>query len=153
LNNEARRHQLTEVLALVQDQMADIAAVQRRQAELTAEASVADGLVVVTVNAHGHVIDTQIDETYLDEYEFEELSTHITDAARAAVQSAAAQVAEMMAPLADRRRLLPSLSDVVDGAPDLRDLVPPAIETFATPHGEYDTHDGGHESALPSVRR
>jgi DNA-binding protein YbaB len=154
LNNEARRHQLTEVLALVQEQMADIAAAQRKQAEVTATATAADGLVEVTVNAHGHLLKTIIDETYLDEFEFEELSDHITEAAQAAVRTAASRVSELMAPIAARRQALPPLSEMVDGAPDLRDITPQALESFvvAAPRADPDD-DGTDESAFPTVRR
>ncbi|HET6734475.1 YbaB/EbfC family nucleoid-associated protein [Mycobacterium sp.] len=146
---------MTEVLALVQEQMADIAAVQRRQAELTASAATADGLVEVTVNAHGHVIKTVIDEAYLDEFEFEELSDHITEAAQTAVRTAATRVAEMMASITERRQALPAFSEIVDGAPDLRDLVPPALESLvvAAPSADPDDNDGTDESAFPTVRR
>jgi len=155
LSNEARRHQLTEVLALVEEQMADIAEVQRKQAAVTASAAAADGLVEVTVNAHGHLIKTVIDEAYLDEFEFEELSDHITEAAQSAVRTAASLVAEMMAPITERRRALPPLSEMVDGAPDLRDLTPPALESpvVAACRADPDDRDGTDESAFPTVRR
>jgi DNA-binding protein YbaB len=152
LSNEARRHQLTEVLALVQEQMADIAAVQQKQAELTASAASADGLVEVTVNVHGHLLKTEIDESYLDEYEFSELGEHITEAAQAAARTAATLAAEMMAPIADRRRLFPALSEIADGAPDLRDLAPPALDPFGGPESGAED-DGSNESAFPIVRR
>jgi DNA-binding protein YbaB len=146
---------MTDVLARAQEQMADLAAVQRKQAELTASSSAADGLVEVTVNAHGHLTKTVIDETYLDEFEFEELSGHITEAAQAAIRSAAAQIAEMMAPIRERRKSLPGLSEIIDGAPDLRDFMPPGFESSvaATQRTDRDGNDGPNESAFPTVRR
>lgn len=155
MNNEARRHQLTEVLALVEEQMADIAEVQRKQAELTASAVAADGLVEVTVNAHGHLTNTVIDETYLEDFEFEELSGHITEAAQTAIRTVAARVAELMAPITERRQALPPLSTVVEGAPDLRDLTPTPLESLvvAAPRADPDDNDGTDESAYPTVRR
>ena len=155
MNNESRRHQLTEVLALVEEQMADIAEVQRKQAELTASAQAADGLVEVTVNAHGHLTDTVIDETYLDEFEFEELAGHITEAAQTAIRTVAARVAELMAPITARRQALPPLSTVVEGAPDLRDLTPTPVESavVAAPRADPDHNDDTDYSAYPTVRR
>lgn len=146
---------MTEVLAQVQEQMADIAAMQRKQAELSVSATVADGLVEVTVNAHGHLTKTVVDEAYLDEFEFEELSDHITEAAQAAVRTATARVAEMMAPISERRQALPALSEIIDGAPDLRDLVAPALESLVAtvPRADPDDNDGTDESAFPTVRR
>lgn len=152
--NAGLSHQLTEVLALAQEQMADIAAVQRKQAELTASAAVADGLVEVTVNASGHLIKTVIDESYLDDFEFDELSGHITEAAQAAARTVANRVADLMAPIADRRRRFPALSELVDGAPDLRDLVPSAADPYGLPQPRPDPDDDGNdESAFPTVRR
>jgi len=146
---------MTEVLALVHEQMADIAAVQRKQAELTASGTAADGLVEVTVNAQGHLIKTVIDEAYLEDFEFEELSDHITEAAQAAAREAARRVAEMMAPITERRQGLPSLSEIVEGAPDLRDLTPPWLDPFgaARPRQDPGESDGTDDTAFPTVRR
>jgi DNA-binding protein YbaB len=146
---------MTEVLALVQEQMADIAAMQKKQAEITAKAAVADGLVEVTVDARGHLVQTVIDESYLDEHEFSELAEHITEAAQAAVQDAARQVTEMMVPIGERRKRLPSLSEFIDGAPDLRDLVPPGFRPDAAPRSRHDQvdDDGREENVFPTVRR
>ncbi|SEH82374.1 Conserved DNA-binding protein YbaB [Mycolicibacterium rutilum] len=146
---------MTEVLALVHEQMAELAAVQKSQAQLSARATAADGLVEVTVNAHGHVVDTTIDEAYLDEFEFDELAGHITEAAQAAVRSAASTVADMMAPIAERRRALPSLSDFFEGAPDLRSFTPPGVESsvVAAPPAHPDDNDGEGNLMFPTVRR
>lgn len=146
---------MTDVLAQVQEQMADLAAVQRKQAELTASATAADGLVEVTVNAHGHLTQTVIDEAYLDEFEFSELADHITEAAQAAIRNAATQIAEMMAPILERRKSLPGLSEIIDGAPDLRDFKPPGFESsvVTAPRAQAEGNDGTNESAFPTVRR
>ncbi len=148
------RHEMTEVLALVQEQMADIAAVQKKQAEVTATAAVADGMVEVTVNARGQLIETVIDESYLDEHEFDELGGHVTEAAEAAASDAARRVAEMMVPINERRKRFPSLSDIVDGAPDLRELTAPWSQPVgAALRPEHDDDDGSEEHAFPTVRR
>jgi DNA-binding protein YbaB len=146
---------MTDVLAQVQEQMADLAAVQRKQAELTASSTAADGLVEVTVNAHGHLTKTVIDETYLDEFEFEELAGHITEATQTAVRSAATQMQQMMAPILERRQSLPGLSEIIDGAPDLRAFKPPEFESsvVTTRRADPDGNDGTNESAFPTVRR
>jgi hypothetical protein len=145
---------MTDVLALVQEQMADIAAVQRRQAELTASAEAADGMVEVTVNAQGHLVKTVIDESYLDDFEFEELPNHITAAAQAAAREAARRLAEMMAPITERRQGLPSISQIIEGAPDLRDLTPPWLDPFGATRPRQDPNDseGRDETALPTVK-
>lgn len=153
MSNDALRHQMTEVLALVQEQMADIAAVQREQQQLTATADAADGLVQVTVDARGHVMETVIDESYLDEYDLEELGGHVTSAAQSAAQLVAQRAAALMVPIDERRRMMPSLSDIVDSAPDLRDLT-------RSVYGDEDPgvpargpeEDDTDESAFPTVR-
>ena len=155
MGNDELRHEMTEVLALVQEQMAEIATTQQKQAAVTATAAAADGLVEVTVNAQGQMIKTVIDEAYLDEHEFEELSEHITQAAQEAARDAVRQVTEMLVPISERRKRLPSLSDIVDGAPDLRDLVPSWLQPVAAPgpRHDHDDDDGREESAFPTVRR
>ncbi|MDV3124010.1 YbaB/EbfC family nucleoid-associated protein [Mycobacterium sp. 21AC1] len=153
MSNDALRHQMTEVLALVSEQMADIAAVQREQAQLTASAEAADGLVAVTVDARGHVIETVVDESYLEEYELEELGGHVTSAAQSAAQLVAQRAAALMVPIDERRRMMPPLSDIVDGAPDLRDLTRSVFgndDALGVPPGPED--DGRDESAFPTVR-
>jgi len=146
---------MTDVLAQVQEQMADLAAVQRKQAELIASATAADGLIEVTVNAHGHLTHTVIDETYLDEFEFEDLAGHITEATQTAIRNAATQVQAMMAPILERRKSLPGLSEIIDGAPDLRDFKAPAFESsvVVARRTDRDGDAGTDESAFPTVRR
>ena len=155
MNNDALRHEMTDVLALVREQMADIAALQKKQAELTATGEAAHGMVEVTVNAHGQLLKTVIDESYLEEYEFDELGDHITEAAQAAVRDASHQMSEMMVPIGERRKQFPSLSEFVEGAPDLRDLVPEWRQPVASMslRDERDDGDGMHDSAFPTVRR
>jgi DNA-binding protein YbaB len=157
LSNDGLRHQMTEVLALVGEQLADIAAMQKKQAELTVSSAAADGMVEVTVNAHGHVIKTVIDESYLDEYEFAELADHVTEAARAATREAGRRVTEMMAPISERRNALSSLSEVVEGAPDLRKLAPDGLDLFSVGGPRRDAGGdggvGGDEAEFPTVRR
>ncbi|CRZ17738.1 hypothetical protein BN2156_04630 [Mycolicibacterium neworleansense] len=144
---------MTEVLALVQEQMADIAAVQRQQAQLTASAAAADGLVEVTVDARGHVIETVIDESYLEEFELDELGDHVTSAAQSAAQLVAQRAAALMTPIGERRRMLPSMSEIVDGAPDLRDLTSAVFghEDPDVPQREPEDDDR-NGTAFPTVR-
>lgn len=145
---------MTELLALAQEQLADIAAVQREQAKVIGCATAADGLVEVTVDARGHVVKTVIDESYLEEYELAELADHITEAAQAAARRATQRVSEMMAPISDRRNRFPAMSEVIDGAPDLRDLTPPWLESDPAPTpGEAPEGRPRDETSFPVVRR
>jgi DNA-binding protein YbaB len=154
LNNDALRHEMTDVLALVREQIADIAALQKKQAELTATGEAADGMVEVTVNAGGQLLKTVIDESYLDEFEFDELADHITEAAQAAVRDATHRMSEMMVPISERRKRFPSLSEFAEGAPDLRDLVPQWRQPVASmSRDERDDDEGMQDNAFPTVRR
>ncbi|MBA0047870.1 YbaB/EbfC family nucleoid-associated protein [Mycobacteroides sp. LB1] len=120
--NERPGVDFTEIMAVAQEQLADIAVVQRQQAALTATAAVADGMVQVSVNARGVVVETKIDPEYLDEYDFEELGQDITYAAQLAAQDVNRRAAALMEPLLDRRAELPPLSEILHGAPDLHDF-------------------------------
>src|SRR6185437_7252337 len=118
------RDEFTDVLARVQTQMADIAAVQKQQAALSVSAAAADQTVEVTVNAQGQLTKVVIDESYLDDHEFEDLGEAILQAARAAAQDAGRQVAELLAPIGEQHKSLPSFSDLVEGATNIGDLMP-----------------------------
>jgi DNA-binding protein YbaB len=144
---------MTEIMAQVQEQIADIAAVQEKQAELTANGTAADGMIEVTVDAHGLLVKTVIDESYLEYFEFDELSDHITEAVQAAAQEASRQVAEMMVPIGERRRQFPSLSDIVEGAPDLRDLTEPVFDPATTTQPPPDPDEGNGQATFLTVRR
>jgi DNA-binding protein YbaB len=152
MSNDAMSHQMNEVFGLLQEQMADIAAMQKKQAALMTSAAVADGLVEVTVNAHGQLVKTVIDESYLDEHEFEELANHITEAARAAAGEATRRVSEMMTPINERRKAFPALSEIVEGAPDLRDLMAGGLEGVASAGPRQDSDGGGGDGAFPIVK-
>lgn len=153
MSNDVLRHEVTEAMALLQEQLADIAAMQRKQAELTGNGAAADGRVEVTVNAHGQLVKTVIDESYLDDFEFEELADHITLAARAATAEVARRVSALMVPINERRKRFPSLADFVEGAPDLRDLRPPGLDPVADAWPGADVDGGGYDTLLPTVRR
>jgi DNA-binding protein YbaB len=161
LSNDAARHRLTDALAQLQEQIADIVAMRDKQAALKLTGRAADGTVEVTVNARGQLVETVIDEGFLDDHDFEELGEYVTKAAAAAAQEAAHRVAEMLAPINERHSKFPSFSDIIDGMPDPGDLMPPGLDDFnpaqrradlsAPSAGGYD--DGADETDFPTVRR
>jgi DNA-binding protein YbaB len=151
-------------LARLRDQLADFAALRKKQAALEVSATAAEGRVVVTVNARGQVVKTLIDKSYLDDHDFDELGDHITEAAQTAARDAGGRVAEMLAPINERRQSFPSFSDILEGLPDLEDVLPPGLEVFSgapsrregSPQSwaggiDDDGGDGGAE--FPTVRR
>lgn len=163
MSNDAARHRLSDVLGLLQNQVADIAAMQEKQAALKLTGHAADGTVEVTVNARGQLVETTIDKSFLDDHDFEDLGHYITEAAGAAAKDAAQRVAELMAPINERHKKFPSFSDIVDGMPDPADLMPPGLDDFAaaprrqkdplvsTAPGIYD--NSAEETDFPTVRR
>lgn len=147
MDNDAARHELIDALALVQEQFAELAAVEEARAALSATATRADGTVTVTVNADGVVTQTAVDEAYLDDHELTDLGRHITAAAQDAARDVEWKVAELLAPLAQRREQMPSLSDIVDGAPDIRDLLSPVVPAPVQGYGGEEEPD-----EYPTVR-
>ncbi|MGV0744135.1 YbaB/EbfC family nucleoid-associated protein [Mycolicibacterium sp. XJ870] len=145
MDNDAARHELIEALALLQEQMADLAAVETARATLSATATRAHGTVTVTVNADGVVTGTMVSESYLDNHDLTDLGSHITAAAQDATRDVERKVSELLAPLARRREEMPSLSDIVDGAPDIRDLLSTPVPVAAS-DGEEERDD------YPTVR-
>jgi DNA-binding protein YbaB len=153
VDNDAARHELAEALALVQEHMADLAIVEKKRAALSATASTAAGRVVVTVDSRGVVSKAAVDESYLDHYDLAELGTYFTVAAQSAASDVERQTAELLAPLAERRARFPSLSDIVEGAPDIRDLVPPLNPVDQKQHWARDhEHHGDEPGHYPTVR-
>ena len=166
LSNDAARHRLTDVLGLLQNQVADIAAMREKQAALELTGRAADGTVEVTVNARGQLVKTVIDKSFLDDHDFDDLGDYVTEAAQAAARDAAQRVAEMLAPINERHGKFPSLSEIVDGMPDPGDLMPPGLDAFFSAPGRRDDspvspaggrYDDGSatddEADFPTVRR
>ena len=161
MSNEAARDRVTDVLARLQDQLTDIADIQKKQAALRLKGQAADGTVEVTVDARGQLVKTVIDTSYLDDHEFEDLGDHITEAARAAAEDAGRRVAEMLAPINERHNTFPSLSELVEGVPDPKDFVPPGLDAFVEaprrPQPSVPSaggvYDEGGDANFPTVRR
>jgi DNA-binding protein YbaB len=165
VDSDAARERAANAVAGLRDHLADLAAMQKKRAELEVSSQAADGTVEVTVNAQGQVVKTVVEKSYLDEHDFEELGGHITEAAKAAAGDAGQRVAELAAPIAERRksRNMLSFSELVEGLPDLDDLTLPGLDIFAADSlrsegssnssagGIYDDGDGGVE--FPTVRR
>jgi DNA-binding protein YbaB len=162
VDNDALRHEVGDVLALVREQMRDLAVMQQERAALTATGSAADGTVEVSVDAQCVVTNTVVDESYLDEFELADLGGHVTSAARAAASEISRRSAELLAPLAERRKAIRGLSGIVaDDAPEfgqgLAELVASAPVWGEARSGDDDDGgdgDGGkQDSSFPIVRR
>ncbi len=153
MDNDGVRHELTDALALLQEHMSELAVVERKRAALSATATVADGTVAVTVNAHGVVSKTAVDESYLDEHGLADLGNFVTAAAQDAAQEVQRQAARLLAPLAERRARFPSLADIVEGAPDIRDLLAHLhVADQGQPSADRGAHRGEETRDYPIVR-
>jgi DNA-binding protein YbaB len=119
VTNDAQRHEAEHVLSLVQAQMEEIATLRTKQSELTGKGRAAGGMVEVTVNAQHVVITAVVDESYLDDHEFDDLGEVFTQAAQAASRDLHQKMAHLMAPIAHRRS---QLADVAADWPDMGGL-------------------------------
>jgi DNA-binding protein YbaB len=162
LSNDAARDRLDDALDSLQSQIADIAAMQKKQAALRVDAQAAEGTVAVTVNSRGQLVNIVIDESYLDDHDFDELGGHILEAAQEAAGEAGQRTAEMLAPINERGQSFPTFSEIAEGMPNLAGLMPPELADFiegapgkgpsgASADGGYDDGDDGAE--FPTVRR
>ena len=151
MDNDALRHELVEALALLQEHLAELATVEKRRAHLSASARVADGAVAVTVDARGVISETVVDESYLDAHDLSDLGKHVTVAAQAAARDVERRSVDLLAPLVRRRERFPSLSDVVPGAPDIRDLVFYAVDQTKRLADDGD-YGAGETGFYPTVK-
>ncbi|MBF6242286.1 MULTISPECIES: hypothetical protein [Nocardia] len=123
--NERLHADMMTVLEGLDEQLRGIAEIQLRRSRLTATASTCEQRIQVTVNADGLLIDTKFADD-IEDLTYDEIAAGMT----AAVQQAAAEVlrlgAELMQPLRERKLQLPKLSEFVEGAPDLGQMMPTA---------------------------
>ena len=123
MSNESIRNEFGQVLALVQEQMRDLSNIQQQRSTMVARATAADGTVEVTVNAQRTVVETVVDESYLEDHEFTELGGHVTSAAQAAVRQLDKRSAAMLAPMNERRKAVSEISGNVIGLPGFREAL------------------------------
>ncbi len=156
MNDEVMQEDFANLLALAQEQMRDMAVMNQRRSELTAKATAAGGLVEVTVDAQRRVAKTVIDESYLNEFEFADLSGHITTAAQQAHEKLERQAAALLAPLAQRREEIRSFTGLVADVPEFGDLLSgfgSAISATSRPEDDGgDPGDVEQGSSFPIVR-
>ncbi|WP_137725208.1 YbaB/EbfC family nucleoid-associated protein [Prescottella subtropica] len=146
--NADLRAQVDDMLGALQTQTEALAAAQGTVAGLTATAESPDGLVRVTVDAAGAVRSVSIAPAAFGRTTTERLAASVTAAAVAATADVRAQVAELLAPVTAAAASMPDLSDIVSGAPSLRNLVP----TVATEFTPADIVDDLHDWRAPILR-
>lgn len=131
--NAAMRQQVDTLLAGLNRQTAALNSAQAQAAAVTGRATSADGLVTVTVNAAGVVIDAQFTPSAFDRSTPEKLARSVVAVAQQAAATAQQQVAAALAPV---RSNVPDLPDFFPGAPSLTDLLPSPPATRRPPKSQ-----------------
>ncbi|KAA0096633.1 YbaB/EbfC family DNA-binding protein [Mycolicibacterium sp. P1-18] len=154
MSNESIRNEFGQVLALVQEQMRDLANVQQQRSTMMARATAADGMVEVTVNAQRTVVKTVVDDTYLDDHELADLGGHVTSAAQAAVRQLDQRSEALLAPMNERRKAVSEISGNVIGLPGFREALAEvsAMGDSLNSPPEPVTNDGEDASSFPTIR-
>lgn len=156
MDDDGVRGEVGHVISLVQQQMRELAVMQQKQTALTATGTAAEGMVEVSVDSRRMVTKTVIDESYLDEYEFADLSGHITAAAQSAVQEIERRSAALLAPMTERRQEISSLAGRVADVPNFSELLS-GMSSFASDEprrgGDGVGNDMEEQSTYPTVRR
>jgi DNA-binding protein YbaB len=157
MDNDAARHELSNVLALAELQMQELAVIEQKRSAIVATATAADGMVEVTVNAQRLVTSTVIDESYLNDFEFADLGGYVTTAAQKAGEEVERRSAALLAPMTQRRAEITSQSGSRVGMPDfqkllsgLRSAVPADVSSQAGDGAGADWEEG---PSYPIVRK
>lgn len=137
-SNTDLRERVDTMLERLHDQTAALAAAQGAVANLTAEGTSPDGLVRVTVDASGTVVSSRLDAAAFSRSTPERLAESFSTAAQVASNEVRSRTTELMAPVAAMAADFPDLTDLVPGAPSIRNLVP----TVATEFVPGDAHSG-----------
>jgi DNA-binding protein YbaB len=145
--NERLAADMATMLDGLQDQLRGIAELQQQRSLLTATATVGDKRIQVTVNAAGMVTETRFAENISD-LSYDEIAEYVTAAAQAATQGVLRRSRELTQPLLERKSRLPKLSEVIEGAPDLEDVLPIAPPPPTTPPRPKATGDGEGSRSL-----
>ena len=125
--NNGMRNQVDHILNQLDEQRALLSEVQEKLDAARCTAKSADGLVEVTTDSGGVVTDVQF-TTEAVRSTPQQLGRSVTEAAREAARLAREQTREIMAPVTAAADAMPDLSDLVPGAPSLR-----------------ESHESGHE--------
>ncbi|MFJ1458171.1 YbaB/EbfC family nucleoid-associated protein [Nocardia sp. N2S4-5] len=123
--NERMQEDAATLLDGLDQQLRGIAEFQRRRAQLTASVTACDKRIRVTVNADGLLIHTEFADDIAD-LTHDEIAAAMTSAVQAAAAQVRQRCQELMEPLRLRRARLPKLSEIIEGAPDLGAVLPPA---------------------------
>jgi DNA-binding protein YbaB len=122
--NATMRQQVNSLLAGLDRQTAALHSAQAQVAEVTNQATSADGLVMVTVNAAGIVTDVEFAQSAFDRGTPDKLARSVLAVIQQAAADAQQKVEAVLAPV---RGDLPDLPDVFPGAPSLQHVLSPPV--------------------------
>ncbi|RDI43610.1 YbaB/EbfC family nucleoid-associated protein [Nocardia mexicana] len=147
MTNERLAADAAMMLDAMSEQFEGMARIQRDRAQITATATACEKRITVVVNADGILIETRFADDIAD-LTYDEIAAAMTEAVQAAAADAARRGNELMQPLLDRKLRLPSLSELVEGAPDLGAVIPVAPSAPITPPGSSnrESYSGTGES-------
>ncbi|MEC3954478.1 YbaB/EbfC family nucleoid-associated protein [Nocardia sp. CDC153] len=128
MTNERAKAEMADLLDEMRWQMAEVARIQRERAGIVGRATIRKR-VTVTTDANGVVTDVRF-SSGIQDLDYPEIADAVVRAAAEAAADAARQVRELMADFQRRRTGLPTLSDLVPGAPDVRTVLPPITGTL-----------------------
>lgn len=143
MSNEHVKAEMVQLLDEMRGQMREVARIQQARAEIIGRATVRKR-VTVTTDANGVVLEVRFGSGIAD-LSYAEIADAVVRASGTAAADAARQVRELMAPLQQRRTGMPALSDLVQGAPDIRSALPPLT-------GELPSHSDSPVSPATESR-
>ncbi|NQE68263.1 hypothetical protein NG2371_02719 [Nocardia gamkensis] len=121
--NEALRDQVDSLLEIFEQQRNDLAEAQSTLATTTVTAWSSNNLIRVLSNAAGVPVEVHVEPDAFKRSTPEKLGHSITEAVQAAARLALEATQQAVAPLEASAGGIPDLSDLVPGAPSIRDLV------------------------------
>ncbi|MGF6885536.1 DNA-binding protein YbaB [Nocardia sp. GAS34] len=154
--NEWLRADAEMMMEAFTEQMQGLAQIHRDRSRLTATATACDKRISVTVNADGILIETRFADD-IGDLSYAEISAAMTQAVQGAARKVSERSRQLMEPLRERKARLPRLSDLVEGVPDLRSMIPvaPPVSTAPpnSPERRYDDEGPRFVDAEPLERR
>ncbi|MEU0503421.1 YbaB/EbfC family nucleoid-associated protein [Nocardia sp. NPDC005998] len=118
--NFGMRNQVEQILEALAEQREHRADVRRRIDAARGTATSADGLVQVTVDSAGVLIDVRFTAD-AQRSTPAQLGRSVTEAGREAARRVREQTRQILAPVVAAADAMPDLSDLVSGAPSLRE--------------------------------
>lgn len=132
--NEQMKEMLHELLEDLEKQKADMSTLQQRLAAITASATSTNNLVTAWVNTKGILIQLRFHPNAVEKAGgLSNLSRYITEATQKAAQEAQVKQNEVLAPMRERMKKLPKMSELYPGLPDVNDFVPKPVSPSVEP--------------------